>query len=529
MKTLDSNRFIEYLETGFQILFLVYTILGFNSVSFGTPIISFFMWVSFVLGGCLLFLRLLKWKEYIKMPGLILLVVMCTVCVLSILVNHQYNFKKNVIYLVFWVFYFFMYFAQNGRISVELVKKRFCMLGHVMCFSAFVLALLSLWMMFVRYSEVTHVNGSEVTRGFTYGRLFGAYLTPNGGAVVGSIVIFLSVYYIGKFPNMCYRVWAVLNMLVQFLYITFSDSRSGMLSLAFGGAVYVCFAILGNPRIKSGLCKGVVTLALTLVTLVCCMFAPAVAQDIYNDIVVDFSERLAQKKDNNLLPSETLFIEPASEPIESVIVPTESTVQQTVPPETVLQQTESVETKAQQTEPLQNDVTSIKPEEIIDSYMVDRGYDLSKDVSNRRFDVWKSGLEIFAKRPWLGTTFCGFLPFAQEHMPNTYIVSNDYLQMDTLDNDFVNLLVSNGIFGFLAFLAFVVWVLLCILRNYTGMRKKDPQIPVMMAVCMAAATFSLFTSGVLYMQSPFSVIFWLSLGGLIVIVSNGNEEKDHGW
>lgn len=508
MRKLSFNLFFERTETVFQILFLIYTILGFNSVTFGNPVISCFMWAAYFLGAVLLVIRVWKWKEYIQMPGMPLLLLMCVICAVSILVNRQYDLKKNTIYLIFWVFYFFLFYTQNLQVSPELVKKRFCLLGHVICVCAFLLAVISLWMMYARYSEVTHVNGSEVTRGFTYGRLFGAYLTPNGGAVVGSIVIFLSIHFIGKYRNVFYRVWTLVNIFTQFAYITFSDSRSGTLALAFGGAVYVCFAILGSAQIKQGTTKGISALVLTSVTLVGCIFAPMLAQKVYNRAVVSFSERLAQQQVETPVETETFDVSAETQPTEVPVVPTE--------------------TSAPQTEPTQNDELIIQPEELIDSYVVDRGYDLSNDISNRRFDVWKSGLEIFAQRPWLGTTFCGFLPFAQEHMPETYIVSNDYRQMDTLDNDFMNLLVSNGIIAFAAFILFVVWVITYIFRGYFRMKMKDSEIPVMMAVCMAAATFSLFTSGILYMHSPFSVIFWFALGGLVVIVSNGNKEKNHG-
>ena len=144
--------------------------------------------------------------------------------------------------------------------------------------------------------------------------------------------------------------------------------------------------------------------------------------------------------------------------------------------------TETLSEEDEETSPTEDARPVLKPEEIIDSYVIDRGYDLSGDISNRRFDIWKSGLEIFARRPWLGTTFCGFLPFAQEHMPETYIVSNDYLQMTTLDNDFVNLLVSNGIIAFVAFIGFVLCAIVA-----AGGTKED--------VVQVAYGYGLFTGG----------------------------------
>lgn len=452
-----NNRVYERLETVFQILFLIYTILGYNSVTFGMPVISFFMWASYVLGAYLLWIRVKNCKEYINMPGFWLLFTMCMLCGISILTNRIYNLKKNIIYLLVWVYYFFMYYTQNRKAAPYYLKMRFRILGNVLCLCGFVLALISLIMMVSGYSVITHINGAQVTRGFTHGRLFGAYLTPNTGAVTASIVIFFCIYFLRVYHSTIYRVWLIINLLLQFLYIVFSDSRSGVLSLAFGSAVYVFFTSIGRSIIENKSVRTIVAFSLALVAMAVCIFVPKLVQHIYNDTVNQIANHFAD--DANI------------------------------------------------------DIH-------IDSYIVDRGYDLSTDFSNRRFDVWKSGLEIFARNPWLGTSFCGFLPFAQEYMPETYIVSNDYLQMDTLDSDFMNLLVSNGIFAFSAFVCFIIRVLHYVFIHYIQRKRKDPDLPVMLAVCMAASVFSVVTSGVLYMHAPFSAIFWLSLGCIVMIVSN---------
>ena len=485
MKQLNVSKILEYGETAVQLLFLTYTALGFNSITFGTPIISATMWISYLLGAALLLVRLWNWKRYIRTPGLVCLVVMCAVAVVSIGMNLRYDPKRNIIGLIFWIFYFFLYYAQREDMDPELAKKRFRLAGLLMCVFAFVLASVSLVMMAKRYSEILEILGSTVIRGFTHGRLYGAYLTPNGGAVIASIVIFLSVYFIGRYRSIAWRVFAAVNIPVQFLYIVFSDSRSGKLCLTFGAAVYVLFASLASKRLRAGRGKGLIVAALVLATAVGSFYAPKLTQKAYNGLVAAVSQQMA-----------------------------ENAAQETVSSQPTDAQTPTEETK----------VDEQLRQEILNAYQVDRGYDLSGDISNRRFDIWKSGLEIFLRRPWYGTTFSGFLPYALENMPDTYIVSNDYMQMTTLDSDFVNLLVSNGIFGLLGFLAFVVWVLVSLLRKVFAKAYRDAQLPVMMAVCMAAAVYSLFSSGVLYLQAPFSVLFWLSLGSMTTMVKCREKE-----
>ena len=87
----------------------------------------------------------------------------------------------------------------------------------------------------------------------------------------------------------------------------------------------------------------------------------------------------------------------------------------------------------------------------------------------------------------------------------------------------MNLLVSNGIFCFVVFLAFVVWIIVYLLRKIFIEKKVNQEISVLLGVCIATATFSMFGSGILYMHAPYSVMFWLALGRVLVIISENEE------
>ena len=478
MKLLRDEKTVFGLETAFGILFLLYLALGCSSLTNGQSYVSLFMWLSYGLGGLLLCLRLLDWKNYIRMPGLGFLLAMCAVCVFSIAANLQYDVKRNVTYLIYWALCFFLLYTQSSQASPEKAKKRFAIMGQVFCLITFVLAVISLVMLVTLYSQVVTVNGAELTRGFVYGRLYGAYRTPNVGAVMAVISIMLSVHWMVKYKKVLYTIAAAVNILAQFLYIVFSDSRSGQVALALAGAVYVLFLAAGSQKLKKGAAKTVAVLLLTAATGLGLFFSPKLTQTAYNTILTQAAKKPA-----------------AVRPV----------------------------TDADSTEPMQTDPT--EPTVDLGEWVVDRGYDLSGDVSNRRFDIWFSGLEIFLQEPWLGTTFSGFQPYAQENMPETYIVNNDYLQMTTFDNDFVNLLVSNGIFALLAFLGFVAVLLTYLIRGFARMKTPDPDMPLAMSICTASASFSLFASGVLYMQEPFSAIFWMALGLMIVIIRQSKKES----
>lgn len=462
---------IEKSEFVFQILFFFYVCLGFNNLTYATPVISVIMWPTYLLGAALLLIRLLNLKSYIKMPAILPLAGLCAVCAVSILLNRQYDIKKNIIYLIFWAFYFFMFYMHAADTDLTLLKKRFCILAHLFNGVAFVLAGVSLGMMGTGYSVVKTVAGGELHRGFVYGRLFGAYLTPNAGAIVGCIAIILSVYFISVYKKKLYTVAAAVNILVQFLYIVFSDSRSGRVCLALGGGAYILFRVLCSEKDKVTFKRATAGILATLIVTAGLFFAPKLAKTTYNAALTSIAQHRIEEED-----------------------------------------------------PLSPD----DPADTSDLPIIDRGYDMSGDISNRRFAIWGSGLEIFKKNVLFGTTFSGFLPYAKENLPDTYIVNNDYLDMETLDNDFMNLLVSDGALGFICFAVFVVWVLAYIFR-YSLRDKTDGQtIAVLFAVCATAAAASMFSSGVLFMQCEYSILFWAALGLLVCFGEQQKKEGAHG-
>ena len=472
---MKHEKQILWLERLFQILFLVYTVIGFNSLTNGNILVSVIMWPTFLLGVVLLCVRLWNWKHYVHTPGIFLLVAMCAIAAVSILANWQYDPKRNIIYLFFWVVYFFLFFAHSDTEKTEDIQKQFRVMGHVVSVSSFVLAVMSITMLFTRYSEILTINGVEIIRGFTHGILYGAYLTPNGGAILGISTIFFSVYCIQYYKKAIYTIWAVVNITAQFAFLVFSDSRSGMVALALGSAAYVLFTLLYSQKMGKGFGRIALITVLVVITGAGVLVAPKITQRIYNQTVKPIEQHLE----------------------EQPVHPDEQAEEHTKP----------------------------------SSITIDRGYDLSGDISNRRFDVWKSGLEIFAAKPFLGTTFSGFLPYAKENLPDTYIVTNDYMQMTTLDNDFINLLVSNGIFSFLCFFAFIVVILFTAFR-YLARKKEETAekqllIPVLFALCVGISSSSIFGSGILYMQSPYSVLFWAALGLLTVLTKNEKKVKKH--
>lgn len=477
MEQHKRDKILEHGETVAQILFLIYTILGFNSLTGGRKIVSVVMYLAYVTCAVVMLMRLFRWKRYAKTPGLVCLVMLCGICMVSIVMNRRYGLKRNVVGLIFWMVYFFLYFAQDTKAERELVIRRFRLAVHLVSGSAFLLAAISLGMMVMGYSKTVTVGTTQMIRGFAQGRLFGAYLNPNGGAFVAAAVMLLSLDAFRRDRRVWHRIFAGGNLLVQFFYLTFSDSRGGRLCLAAGLGTYVFLEIFRMGQKNHRRSRWAVALVLAALCVWAGWKAPKVAQNAYNTMISEISLQIAQKQD-------------PSAPSGDALTAQEEEVRQ----------------------------------QLLSAYQVKRGYDLSGDISNRRFDIWKSGLELAKRRPWYGLTFGGYLSFAEEEMPNTYVVSNNYRKVDTLENDFMNLLVSNGFVALGVFLVFVAWILIRVLRGIFTRTQLDPAVPGMMAICAVAAVFSMFNSSMLYSKCQVIPLFWLAVGSLTVLLPGKKGE-----
>lgn len=150
---------------------------------------------------------------------------------------------------------------------------------------------------------------------------------------------------------------------------------------------------------------------------------------------------------------------------------------------------------------------------------VKRGYDLEENISNRRFDLWKSGIEIFQTTPVVGTSYSGITDYAKENLPDTYLVNNDYKEFKHLDNEFLNVLVSQGIIGALILLILIFNCAVYILKRIFKVSGTDfviIQTLLSGLCCMCVGV--MFRQGMFYYNGPNTVMFWMLLGYLISLL-----------
>ena len=475
MNKLTSLKFFDekivfITERIFKVLFLLYAAFSYCSITYGHPIISFLMWPTVLVGAIVLLQRLVLFKEYKKMPILLPCVAFILCLCISIAANISYDLKLNVILLGYFVFYFFILFTHSENKTMDKIKNEMRFFSSLFVVYTTIAIIASFIIMFAGFNSIRQVNADnfEIVVGFKFGRLWGVFLGPNGGATFSLVSIIMMLYGIFKSKKNLFKVILSINIIIHMLYITFSDSRTALISFLIvpicTGLLYTatCGSIKRFRFIKS-------TMLSILATVLCFAFV-SVAKSSYNAII------------------------------------------------TSLNSNQSSSSESKPNENPSNDFETI-----------DRNYNLEDDYSNRRFDLWKSAFEVYSdskKNILVGTSYYGMRMYSYEYLPDTYLVNNTHTDFANFHNEFINIIVAQGAIGF----AVVVWMILSViilavkkLKNFNP--SNSLEFTTAAAIVLSLALSSMFIPGIFYLFAPSTIIFWMFLGYGVMILQKGSDQE----
>ena len=506
---LIKKEYIKILDWGFKIAYLLLGLSTFNSFIYDSPIQPALVKVCLFLGVLAAAGRLLFFKDYIKTPYLPMLVLFCISFCLTIVVNWKYNAGVEDLKWVIWTgFIFFLLYTCDRTRSRNSYKKEFHILADILIVLSVICALASIYLLLQNYHNLwTTESGEVLIAGFQWGRLWGVYTDPNYGGVFSVAAILLCVYFILIRKGLC-RIWYVLAICADYIYMIFSDSRTAEVTMCAGAGVILLLLLYSRRKNWKGIAVGFL---LTSAFAVAFVGGTSALKGWYNEqieaqtqqrsreenIVSETEENMEESAGENAGNSEENSGKPAADtgnaPASSPEQESEETPQE---PETEEQET------------------------------VGRAQDIQTDVSNGRFDLWKSGIEIWKTKPVTGTGYNSFLPYVEETLPDTYVVNNDQGNYVSLHNGYLNILVYQGILGAAISLVFIGGVLWSWCRGIKRVPRKDSlYITFLTAVIVVIAVSMLFLLEGVYTNSPGTFILWNFLGYLMHYFSNQAEEK----
>ena len=489
MSMIKNHHRFRLWEAGmvFKVLYLLLGLLSFNSLVANRGFLSGYSMVLAVMGGIYFVYRLLHYGAYIRAKGLALLALFLVSYAAASLANLRYGISENIQSMIWMVMQFFLLYAYDTRLSRKQIRRECSVLGGIVVAYTFLCALAGLVCLVLNYSQVIKLNGATVITGYTWHRLWGFYSDPNYGAVLSAISLMIGLFFAFGAKKPGAWCFAIVNALVQLAYITFSDSRTGLICLLV--SVFWMSAVLlirVNPIAKiRRIPRAPLAIAMAVVITVLTFGATRA-------ILWGGNQYLSAVTD----PESPLFfwmVEDKQEGYEEEILEHPN---------------EKVE---------------------IEDITVGRGEDseLGEDISNRRFAIWKSALEIVATRPILGVSFRHILPYAREFLPQTYIVNNDYNDFASMHNLYIDVIVSQGIVGILIFLSFVIFVVVSVLRRIFKDKGEGYFLPAMvLCIVVPIVVSAFFYSEILFINTGGSVIFWCAMGYLMNLLDKAPEPTE---
>lgn len=436
---------------------LVYLLFGFMThfnLTRNQPIMTVIVDAVLIVAVFAGLMRVLNWKDYIKTKGIIFPLLFMISYTISAFLNFNYGYSDNLKYFIWIGCHFVFFYICDVRRSSDGYKKEFQIISDVFIAITAFLVSVSLIQFAVGYSEVIYrpEEGAFIA-GFVWGRLWGMFYDPNYGSVFAVISIVLSVYKFRQSKDKIMKVLSCLNIIIQIAYIAFSDSRTGLVTIFAAAFVYSLLRLLKgnfNKIIRSAVCA-VIAVAIAFA----CMYIPVIIKDATNEIV-------------------------------------------------------SVSQTEQPSEP----GTPNKPtDEENNKPIIGRQQDLENDISNNRFSIWESGIEIFETKPLFGVSFFNLVEYCKKNLPETYIINVGSSYFNNMHNVFFNVLSGQGLAGTAVIIAFAVYFLIFFFRRLPKVPNEDyVYIITMFTVMSAVLTSSMFISDIIYVNSPNSVLFWLCAG-----------------
>lgn len=484
-------KIIDIIEFLFKLCFLIYGLASFNSFTAHTKFISFILFTSGLLAIILLLYRIINFRRFIHNKLLWLSMAFMLSYIVSFLLNIEYANTNGIKTLIFMGMQFCLLLATDERKTFKDQKSELKIILTFFNVYMFVSAISSIVLLFCGYSNIVERNGQRILSGIVWGRLWGVFVDPNYGAVLAAMAVIISLYAIAKYKNVLLRIVSIVNICAQIAYIDFSDSRTGLVVLLVALFVYfVCFFISLNIPLKLPL-KSIICIALALLVSVSAFYAVNSVNKMYN-VVISYK----YQTDINGTSSENKIGSDGNSSNNDNSTTIDDT--SSVDPNSGKDNTKFIE--------------------------IGRGEDIEHDISNRRFDLWKSAIETVKIVPLFGVSFENVVDFVKDHFPDTYLINNDHGVFNNYHNVLFNVLVGQGLVGFIILLIMIAYAGISLIKIvYRAFGTEDYLLCAMLfALLVLALASAMFLSDIIYVISVNMMMFWYLLG---TILKKSREES----
>lgn len=434
---------IENIDFIFKIVYLLDTFISYCSYLAGNDIMPA---VTLLLGAVVLLYRIIHFRKYASDKSMIFLILFFISFLISSVLFLNLGSKSLVLKTAIWMaLQFFVLFPFDKDLDQEEFHKQAVKMLKVLLVIISIAAVLDLVVGVIGFSRVVvGLDGKKYPFGMYNKRLFGLFYDPNYISVINAVGILISCYFISSEKR---KALPILALVVNFLNLMFTGSRTGMLVTGGGLWVLAVFAIWrNNEKLRNNVVKWILSIVLMAAIPGASYFVFTRGLKVYNALPVRITMNVdsdgKKDKDEDLDRSETMD---------------------------------------------------------------------SSDVSNGRFKIWSSAIDVIEREPVFGIGYDRAVEYAKKNIPDTYIVNNPNGEYRVFHNIYLEIFADQGIIGFgIAMAGLIAW-LVTIFRKFTVIMH-DPLLQVYTACIIGLLISGAFLTELLYINIPTTCIFWIMFG-----------------
>ena len=448
----------------FKLYDLLYVLLAFNAFVNGSAVMEIATLILVLFGAVTAVCMAAQFHVYRKMPNIWIIAAFLVSYLISSGLTRQYGVTDNLKEMLWLGISMIVIYGSSYMYEPDEMKQEFRILAWVWVAYCTIANLVSLSMVVWGRGYKIGSGATAKVVGLKWGRLWGIYDDPNHGGTIAVAAILLTIYLIVTAKKRWQKGICLFTIVIQFVYLVLSDSRTGIVSLTAGIFFWGLFRQFQKQREKDWVFrirKIGFPLLIAILTAVLALGAAEAGGVVF------------EKMDARLV----------------AVLPKKA----------------------------------VTPEYEKDT----RKTELENDASNGRLDIWKSGLEITKTSPVFGVSFRNMTAYAEENLPETYLVDNAiHAKYDSMHNSVLDILVSQGIVGIVIFLILAGNTLWILAKQIRDVKAEDwTFLSGCFAVIAAMGAGSLFISMVFYLNGPQTYIFWLCFGYMMTLLVPYKDES----
>lgn len=440
---------------------------------------------------------------------------------ISTLVNCKNQLVRNVVYIVYIVISVCIPLVVSKKKEKDQIFEEIKVISTLMTVLTMGVALISLVIYVTSYQGSITANGAEYLLGYVVeGRLYGIMGNPNSSAHTAFFSIVFSLLGVMLFQKRKIRVIHYINLVLQFVVFSLTNSRSALACVSAAIAVYLFFHVKRHTGKKAF--TSFVLACIVAVLGIGCFYG---CVQLSNKLASTFPSAYSIVRHRVLYPEmyvsdkdDTTIAAESSEPPETTGV---------AKPAEFVESTETMDP----TRPTERaDTLPSKPEfNIIDT---DREYKTS-DVSNGRMEIWGAGLRVAKENILFGVGNENVQQMVTPYLSEEFMNSTPGIASN-MHNIYLQILVGNGVLALACFLGFFVWVLL---KTIQYLCKSDSQggtvaqiVCIMLCSIVGMLVENFFDSNLIGFMCFFIVpVFWTQCGYLIALTDQVDKKCEGGF